>query len=220
MKSASITASRAFKVRQIFANPPLAYYCAYWITDALYGLLTLLAIREVFKRVFFSFYLIYSWFRFVLPGIITFVLLIVVWDHMRYPPPYASRIVVAIYSADLGIHWIELGILFFFILLVKFYGVGLGPREFGIVLGFGISGMITMLADLLFSEFGTKFELFCRYAPPLAYLLVVAMWLYVFLRPEPPKKKTAVDPKQLLDLLQWQTEMARKMFKRRRKDDD
>lgn len=206
-------------LREIPNNQPMMYFVLYWSTEAIYSLLALAAINEAFKRVFFSFYLIYSWFRFVLPGIIVFVLLLATWEKIRFPPPHVPRFVAAIYSADLGIHWIELGILLFFILLVKFYGLGVEPREFGIILGFGTSAIVTMLADLLRSEFGTKFELCYRYAPPLGYLLAVAMWLYVFLRPEPPKKKTEVDPKQLLELLQWQMEMARKMFKWRRKDD-
>src|SRR5258708_3096476 len=89
-------------LRETPNNRPMMYFVLYWSTEAIYGLLALAAIREVFKRVFFSFYLIYRWFRLVLPGIMIFVLLLATWEKVRYPPPHVPRFVAAIYSADLG----------------------------------------------------------------------------------------------------------------------
>jgi hypothetical protein len=65
------------------------------------------------------------------------------------------------------------------------------------------------VAFLLRSEFGTKFDPVVRIAPPIAYIIAVAVWLATFLRGESslPAKSwdSALTPEQMITELRRHT---------------
>jgi len=74
--------------------------------------------------------------------------------------------------------------------------------ELGIVEGFGLSALGALIAYGLRSEFGTKYDTLAKYAPPVAYIVGVLVWLDTFLRQPDPEVVHAwrdrVTPEQLL----------------------
>jgi hypothetical protein len=62
-----------------------------------------------------------------------------------------------------------------------------------------------MLAGLLRSEFGTKWDFFFSYAPSVAYILGCLIWLGAFLAPDEGKHRAGpgavVDLDEILELL-------------------
>ena len=79
----------------------------------------------------------------------------------------------------------------------------------GIVFGFGVSAAGALVAFLLRSEFGTKFDPVVRIAPPIAYIIGVAIWLATFLKAESARPETAwaatLTPEQMLTELKRHT---------------
>jgi hypothetical protein len=202
------TAAR-FSVR----NEPVPYFVVYWTTDAIYALLALLALNEVFKRVFELDYKEHPWFRFVLP------LTALVIAGFFITQPYvlslapAARISNIIFSFDIGVHCLEGVILLLFLLLQKILASAYDQYESGILTGFGLAAYITMSADVARSDFGSGFELYFRYAPPLGYILAAAIWLHAFVRKPLPQQKLKIRISELLQLLKRQQEFMDKISK-------
>jgi hypothetical protein len=203
-------------IRQAVMHDAKLFSLIYWSTEIIYGALALAAIGESFKKTFSRFYARYRWFRLVLPGIICFIVALAYWNAIQSRPPY-PKMDAMMYSIDLGIHWLEAGILFFFIIIVKIAGARLRLREFGILLGFGVSALVTMVTDLLISEFRMKTGFLYRYGSALGYLLAVVVWLYVFFRPQPQKVRVAVDPPEIAALMRMYLDIAKGMLRGRRK---
>src|SRR6267154_6053471 len=90
--------------RQAVTGRALAYWVISWGTEAVYGILALASISEAFKRIFFSFYRTFRWFRLVLPGIIILIVAITAWSAIQYPLSL-PRIPTVIYNFHLGIHF-------------------------------------------------------------------------------------------------------------------
>ena len=53
--------------RQTASSHPVGYFIVYWSAEALYGILALLVLREVFHHVFSVEYELHPWIRFPLP---------------------------------------------------------------------------------------------------------------------------------------------------------
>ena len=67
----------------------------------------------------------------------------------------------------------------------------------------------SLVAFLLRSEFGTKFDPVVRIAPPIAYIIGVAIWLATFLKAEPERPEAAwaakLTPEQMITELKRHT---------------
>ena len=75
--------------------------------------------------------------------------------------------------------------------MAKLLDVEFRRYTFGIVLGFGISSIGTLIPYVARSTFGTKFESLVIYAPSVAYFVSLAVWLSAFLWPEPTQDDQA-----------------------------
>src|SRR5258708_36335211 len=64
----------------------LLYFEVYWITDALLVFAGLLALYEVFRRVFRAFFSLYSWFWALFPCVIVLVASVATIHALRHPP--------------------------------------------------------------------------------------------------------------------------------------
>jgi hypothetical protein len=71
----------------------------------------------------------------------------------------------------------------------------------GISTGFGAHATLLLLAGLLRSEFGTKFNFLLIYGSLVAYLLALLIWLWYYGSPQPPDpERDAVPPLSREDL--------------------
>jgi hypothetical protein len=107
-----------------------------------------------------------------------------------------------IFALATGVNYMEAVLFGLFFALVVLLGVPWRSYPFGIVEGFGLSALGSLIAYGLRSEFGTKYNKFAIYAPPVAYVVGVLVWLDTFLRRPDPEVVHAwrdkITPEQLL----------------------
>jgi hypothetical protein len=118
------------------------------------------------------------------------------------PRPAFSLFTTTVIGLEIAIGLLEFGIFSLFIILVRLFHLRWGQHAAGIVFGFGISAAGSLVAFLLRSEFGTKFDPVIRIAPPIAYIIGVAIWLATFLKAEPERPEAAwaakLTPEQMI----------------------
>lgn len=175
------------------AGRPLLFFWFYWTTEALNAILALLVLREVFHRIFALPFVMYRWFRFLMPITVLIILTIAIREMACRPlgKGAVGRMVSAIYWFDLGVHALEGTILLLVLGLTVVFPVKWKERQYelGILAGLGIYAYVSMLADLLRFLRGGSYETFFRYGPPIAYVLATLIWLHAFmLLPEHPPR--------------------------------
>lgn len=183
----------------------LLYFRLYWTTEAVYGVLGLLVIYEVLRRVFPIEHEHASQrrLRWLLPvGVLLMLGLFTLLETRYHPLGHGQipRLVRGIYWFDVGVHALEGIVLILVVALTQVFSLSWRKYEFGILTGFGISSFVTMFADLFRFELGGGYETFFRYGPPIAYLVAALVWLEAFFRPpEPDRRDPQTGPDEMLD---------------------
>jgi hypothetical protein len=160
------------------------YLRVYWASETLYVILAFWALLEVFKSVFRNFYRM-RWFRLLFPTIGALMLVTAVVRSLTRPPAQVNRAFAVIIFSELAVRFLQIGLLFLFFALIRFFHMVWRQQALGIALGFGVAAAGSLVVFLLRSEFGTKFDYVVRIAPPIAYTLAVVVWLMTFLTPQP-----------------------------------
>lgn len=160
---------------------------------------------ESFDRTLKIYYFSRRWF-FLLPLITILVIFAVSsWTLHKQRPIQAGQITLLYFSFDLAADYMLAGLFGLFVILVILWQAPWQRYAFGIMKGFGLFSIVGMLADLLRSQFGTKWDFFFSYAPSVAYILGCLIWLGAFLAPEQRKAPaglgSAVDLDEILELL-------------------
>lgn len=183
------------------SNNAHRYAVVFWPSDALGIILAFLALNEALRSVFRNF-LGMRWFRWLFPGIGIVMLCVAILRILLYPRPAFSLFTTTIIGLEIAIGFLQFGIFSLFIVLVRLFHLRWGQRAAGIVFGYGISAAGALVAFLLRSEFGTKFDPVVRIAPPIAYIIGVAVWLATFLKAEPERPEAAwaakLTPEQMI----------------------
>ena len=178
------------------------FFKVFWTTEALYAFAALLALYEVFHEVFLPFYLLWGWFRLLFPGAALFIAFLSVRNALHNPALRSPRPMEIIFALATGVNYMEAVLFALFFALVVLLGVPWRSYPFGIVEGFGLSALGSLIAYGLRSEFGTKYNTLVKYAPPVAYVVGVLVWLDTFLRQPDPEVVHAwrdkITPEQLL----------------------
>ena len=200
-------------LRETAIDHRFLYFWLYWITEALYGILALLVLREVFHRVFALPYEAYRWFRFLLPAALFIILGFSFLEAVIHPRGggYIPRLITAIYWFDLGVHALEGTVLLLVVALIVVFPVAWRQHEFGILAGFGVSACITILADLMMLQAGSRYETFFRYGPPIAYVLATIIWLHAFLRPPQTRSQSQIEPDEMLEIVRRSRQLLEKI---------
>jgi len=177
------------------------YSVIYWTNDALGICLAFFALQEAFRSVFRNF-LGMKWFRWLFPGIGILMIGVAVLRTILVPRPAFSLFTATIIALEIAVGFLQFGLFTLFIVLVRIFHLRWRQHPVGIVFGFGISAAGSLVAFLLRSEFGTKFDPVVRIAPPIAYIIGVAIWLATFLKAEPVRPEgtwaTALTPEQMI----------------------
>jgi hypothetical protein len=178
------------------------FFKVYWATEIIYAVLALLALHELFHEVFLPFYQLWWWFRLLFPAAAMFIAFISIRRALHNPALQAPRPMEIIFAFATAVNYLEALLFGLFFGLVVLLGVRWRSYPFGIVEGFGLSALGGLIAYGLRSEFGTKYDTFAKYAPPVAYIVGVLVWLDTFLRQPDPEVVHAwrerVTPEQLL----------------------
>ena len=166
-----------------FSNERL-YYDFYWITAPVEIALALMAVMEIFWRVFQVFRLL-RWFRFVLPGTIAATLMYSAWQGYRLPPDQATPSGAAIIHATVTSHYVILAVALLFFLLSIFLAVSLPMHQHRFMLGFALVSLAVVFGGSVRMAFGPYSDFVSREGPPLGYLAALLIWLSAALRPVP-----------------------------------
>jgi len=184
------------------------YYFVYWGTEAFDVLLATLALLEVFRWVFASFWQSW-WYRGFLYGSVLLVLGLAIANAILNPPAHMHPIGAVIYSSGIVLNFMQLTIFAVFWLLSRRLQIGFRRYAFGIMIGFGVSSFGNLFAGVLRSGFGTNFTAVASYIPPVAYILALGFWLHVFWRKEPPEaeQELPLTPEELAEQMRRYTEL-------------
>jgi len=184
------------------------YYFVYWGTEAFDVLLATLALLEVFRWVFASFWQSW-WYRGFLYGSVLLVLGLAIANAVLNPPANMHPIGALIYSSGIAVNFMQLTIFAVFWLLSRRLQIGFRRYAFGIMIGFGVCSFGTLFAGVLRSGFGTNFTAVASYIPPVAYILALGFWLHVFWRKEPPEAEGTMPltPEELAEQMRRYTEL-------------
>jgi hypothetical protein len=176
------------------------FFWVSWVTEAIYVVLALLALHEVFRKVFAAFY-VKRWFWLFFPLVVVAISVLAVIYRLGSPPAQANQMMSFIISMGMAVNLVQALLFVLFFVLVWFNGIGWREYPFGIVMGFAAIAIVTFAANWARSEFGTKSIPLFSYAPAVAYILAVILWLNAFLRPpEPePQWRLKITPEQLLE---------------------
>jgi len=164
----------------LFRNKPRQYFILYWYGDAIVTVLVLMAIYEVFRIVFERFYTL-KWFPWLFPSVILGLMAISSIRGVLHSKSTENLLYAQILSLEIAAGIVQVGLFFLFLILAKFFQLAWKQYTFGIALGFGVSAAGDLVAFIIRSEFGTKFDPAFRYAVPLAYTVGAAIWLFAFL---------------------------------------
>jgi hypothetical protein len=184
------------------------YSAVFWVNEALGVILAFLALNEALRSVFRNF-LGMRWFRWLFPGIGLVMVGVAILRIILLPRPAFSLFTTTIIGLEIAVGFLQFGIFSLFIILVRLFHLRWGQHAAGIVFGFGVSAAGSLVAFLLRSEFGTKFDPVIRIAPPIAYIIGVAIWLATFLKAEPERPEAAwaakLTPEQMITELKRHT---------------
>lgn len=190
------------------SNNTALYRNLYWTNEALDIFLVFFALQEAFRSVFRNF-LGMKWFRWLFPGIGLLMIGVAVLRTILLPRPAHSLFTVTILALEISVGFLQFGLFSLFIVLIRVFHLRWRQHPVGIVLGFGICAAGSLVAFLLRSEIGTKFDPVVRIAPPIAYIIGVAIWLVTFLREEPSSvangEGTPFTPEQMITELRRHT---------------
>lgn len=193
------------------------YAVVFWVSEALGVILAFLALNEALRSVFRNF-LGMKWFRWLFPGIGIVMVGVAVLRIIVQPRPAFSLFTTTILGLETAVGYLQFGIFMLFIVLVRLFHLRWGQHAAGIVFGYGVSAAGSLVAFLLRSEFGTKFDPVIRIAPTIAYIIGVAIWLATFLKAEPDQPEAAwatkLTPEQMITELRRHTKTVKGILTR------
>ena len=177
------------------------YSIIYWASDGLGVCLAFFALNEALRSVFRNF-LGMRWFRWLFPGIGIVMVIAAVLRIILLPRPAFSLFTTTVIGLEIAVGFLQFGIFTLFVILVRLFHLHWRQHAAGIVFGYGVSAAGSLVAYLLRSEFGTKFNPVVRIAPPIAYIIGVAIWLASFLKAESGQPEAAwaaaLTPEQMI----------------------
>jgi hypothetical protein len=194
-----------------------AFFIVAWTTEAIYAVLALLALHEVFRRVFMAFFQRW-WFWLFFPLIVATIFTLTVVYHMGNPPAQANRVVSLILSLGTAVNLVQALVFLLFFALVTYHGIRWRNYPVGIVLGFAAISVGAFAANWTRSEFGTRFNIFAGYAYSVVNILALILWLVTFLQPPEaePRWIHEITPGQLLGQIQQYIQILERYWKRRK----
>lgn len=163
-------------------------YFVYWVSESLLILLSIAALNQVFWRTYRGFEFIW-WFRPLYYGAITAALGITIRMAIVSPTVQAHPILSFIVDAEISANVVRAGIVALFEAMVKPMAVRFQRYSFGVIVGFGVSSVVPVLAFFVIYISGTKYEYPARILSGLSYIVALIIWLRIFSLPDTTPKK-------------------------------
>jgi hypothetical protein len=165
------------------------FFWVYWGTDAVYSLLGVAVMYEVFQVAFRSFRHIW-WFRLIFPATVIGAAILTLVRAKSVPAGPHIRIVQVVVTGEMGVRFLQVAMFVLLVGLVALFGLHWRQQAFGICAGYGLYATVSLLSTTKFYEFGKTFALMWYGISVAAYTLSVLIWLWYFTGPletEPPR---------------------------------
>jgi hypothetical protein len=172
-------------LRLIVFRDAAIYFYLYWAGQAIYAILSLLVLYEVFESMFRHYFRLW-WFKFLFPATALVAVSVAILRSASAHPTLDEKITHFVLAFEFGVRLVQGG--FFVVLWFLVWLTGIRWRQYplGISTGFGAHATFLLLASLLRSEFGTKFNFLLIYGSLAAYILALLIWLWYYSSPQPP----------------------------------
>jgi hypothetical protein len=188
---------------------PYLYF--YWSTEAIYALLGIAVLYEVFKAVFGNLKHAF-WFRAIFPVTVVCTLTLTflhapglfTGTHSFSNVILVSKILNVITASEMAVRFLQVALFVILIGSVALFGLRWRQQAFGISAGYGIYASVCLLASTKLYEIGTNFERVWGIATVLSYTVAGLIWVWFFSnKPEPVKRRAEHPPLSVRDLEQY-----------------
>jgi hypothetical protein len=161
-----------------------SYIATYWITEAGYCLLGVLAMRELILLVLGDLSSRW-WGRLLLPSALLLGIVLSL-AHARSSPPQFGGVSYYIAISEIAVRLVQ-GLVFVGLVgIVLVRGLRWQQYALGIATGFGGYSLISLLMTLKFSDFGKRFAFLFSVTLLVAYSVAVLTWIWFFSAPQRP----------------------------------
>jgi hypothetical protein len=183
----------------VFGNATIYFYL-YWAGQAIYAILSLLVLYEVFESMF-RYYFRLWWFKSLFPATALVAVSVAILHSASAHATVDEKITHFVLAFEFGVRLVQGGSFVVLWFLVWLTGIRWRQYPLGISTGFGAHATVLLLASLLRFEFGTKFNFLLIYGSLVAYILALLIWLWYYSSPQPPNpERDAVPPLSQEDL--------------------
>jgi len=169
-----------------YARP---FFATYWITEAGYCVLGILAMYEVFRAVFG----VRTWWTYLIFPVIVIAAVMLSFVHACAVPPQVSGLLLYIVTAEIIVRFVQVLIFVWLGALAAFFGLRWRQYPLGIATGFGLYATVALLSTIRFSDFGTRFKFSWGVTSLVAYSVAVMIWIWFFRVPQ--EEEPPLDPK-------------------------
>ena len=167
--------------RFVTHNYPHPYFLTYWITEAGYCLLGILAMHEVLRSAIGHLPRAW-WVHLIFP-----VILLASWGlslaRTHVGPPRVTGILLWIVTGEIAVRFVQVSIVAGLATLVPLIGLRWRRYSFGVALGFGFFATVQLLSTTRFVDIGPTFKLMWGAISIAAYSLAVLIWIWFFWAP-------------------------------------
>lgn len=176
------------------------FFYGYWVTEAICILLGIAVIAELFDKLFESYdglkslgTLLFRW--------ATMVLVLVAFASAATLSPHGSSIPIAALVMERTLRVLQVGLLAFLFLFTSYFGVVLADVLFGVAMGFGLFGALSIVLVAIRLYFGPPVVGFYTLATSASYNVAVFIWAAFLLRRE--RAPRALQPPSANELRRW-----------------
>jgi hypothetical protein len=165
--------------RFVVRNHRPAYYATYWGTEAVYCVLGILVMYEVFRAVLRNLDR-KSWFRFLFPAVVI-VGIALSLARAHAVPPRVSGLLVYIVTGEIAVRFVQ--VLAALLTLVPLFDLRGQRYHFGIAAGFGLYSTAALIVTTKVSDFGEGYKFLWSVVSVNAYSLAELVWIWAFASP-------------------------------------
>jgi hypothetical protein len=161
-------------------NHHLTYYLTYWITEAVYDVLGILVMYEVFRTVLGR--LAQEWWtRPIFPGILIVSICLSFLQSHATAEQLGGWLMLYFVVGEMAVRFVQV---LMFALLLPPLGLRWPRYPSGIATGFGVYATVMLFTTIRFLDLGRRFKLLWGWSSIVAYSVAVLIWIWTFRRPQ------------------------------------
>jgi hypothetical protein len=164
--------------RFVTHNHPRPYFATYWITEALFCLLGILAMYEVIRSALGNLPRAW-WSHLIFPAILLVSIGLSVARTQVVPSPF-SGLRLWIVAGEIAVRFVQVSIFAGLASLVPLIGLPWRRYPFGVAMGFGLYATIMLLSTSRLADTGTRYMVVWGITSLAAYSVAVLIWIWFF----------------------------------------